>query len=297
MNTTQAKSISIALFLDRLGYKPEYTYPKSLLYKSPLRNERIASFSVSTTKNLWFDLGTTEGGTLIDLAMSLFSCNVSQALTHIEEVTGNNAYFLSTSNKDFEKPLPKAKKSIKIRKIIPLQNTGYGAYLVAYLKSRCIPLEIAQKYVQNVSIRLNDKHYFMLGWLNNLDGWELKNQYFKTSTQKAFSFIPGAGNQQSMNVFEGMTDFLSALVYFKRDTPTNDTIILNSTALVKSALPFIQCYEVVNLFFDNDYSGRKATKYVQANHLKAIDRLEIYAKSFCPYTLFNDFNDFLCSIP
>lgn len=37
------------------------------MYRSPLRADSNASFSVSLDKNLWYDFGTSQGGNVIDL--------------------------------------------------------------------------------------------------------------------------------------------------------------------------------------------------------------------------------------
>lgn len=294
MNSTQAKKINLAAFLGKLGYQPDYSYPAYCLYKSPLRNERRASFSVCLIKHLWFDIAANEGGTIIDFAMQFFGCRVAEALKHIEEIMGNQSPFFLTSKALPKQPEPKRKKQVIVHSVKPLENTAHGAYLVAYLKSRGIPFELAKKYLYNVSIYLNGKHHFMLGWKNNNDGWELRSRYFKTATSKAFSFVPGTNTSgYAINVFEGMIDFLSALVTFGKLSPPNDTIILNSVSLVNSSLGYIQSYDKANLFLDFDKEGTKATKHIQANHLQAIDQRKVFARSFCPYNFHKDFNDYL----
>lgn len=292
MNSKQAKKLSLAAFLDKLGYSPSYTYPAYALYKSPLRNERSPSLQVCLVKHLWYDLAEHQGGNIIDFAMQFFSCNVSEALGHIEQIMGNQSPFFLTSKTQPEQPQPKREKRIVIQSVKPLEDKEHGAYLVAYLKSRGIAFELAQKYLQNISIYLNGKHHFMLGWRNTKDGWELRSRYFKTATSKAYSFVPGA-NGKGVNVFEGMIDFLSALTFFGKEYPPNDTIILNSTSLINSALEHIQGYEKANLYLDWDRAGHKATEHVQSNHTKAIDRRQTFYRSFCPYAWFKDFNDYL----
>lgn len=57
-----------------------------LLYHSPLRPDRNASFSVSTRKNLWMDFGTSQGGNVIDLAIALKDyCPFREAVVWLEE--------------------------------------------------------------------------------------------------------------------------------------------------------------------------------------------------------------------
>jgi DNA primase len=57
---------------------------------SPFRpNERTPSFKIDPVKNLWFDFGSGEGGTIIDFVQKLYTLeNVSEALTKISDLTG-----------------------------------------------------------------------------------------------------------------------------------------------------------------------------------------------------------------
>lgn len=49
MTTQEAKNIRIADYLQSLGYTPVKQQGNSLWYKSPLREERDASFKVNTS--------------------------------------------------------------------------------------------------------------------------------------------------------------------------------------------------------------------------------------------------------
>lgn len=55
MTIQEAKQISIADYLQSLGYSPVKQQGESLWYKSPFRQETEASFKVNTNRNLWFD--------------------------------------------------------------------------------------------------------------------------------------------------------------------------------------------------------------------------------------------------
>ena len=73
MKTYELKRIPIWELLSHLGIEPvsKRGGGAQLLYHSPLRPDRNASFSVSTRKNLWMDFGTSQGGNVIDLAIAL----------------------------------------------------------------------------------------------------------------------------------------------------------------------------------------------------------------------------------
>ena len=55
MNIQEAKTISLADYLQSLGYLPVKQQGNNLWYKSPFRQETEASFKVSMEHNLWFD--------------------------------------------------------------------------------------------------------------------------------------------------------------------------------------------------------------------------------------------------
>lgn len=55
MTIQEAKQISIADYLQSLGYSPVKQQGESLWYKSPFRQETEASFKVNINRNLWFD--------------------------------------------------------------------------------------------------------------------------------------------------------------------------------------------------------------------------------------------------
>ena len=55
MNIQEVKNIRIADYLRSLGYTPVKQQGNSLWYKSPLREEKDASFKVNTELNKWYD--------------------------------------------------------------------------------------------------------------------------------------------------------------------------------------------------------------------------------------------------
>ena len=71
MNIQEVKNIRIADYLQSLGYTPVKQQGNSLWYKSPLREEKDASFKVNTELNKWYDFGLGKGGNIIALAEEL----------------------------------------------------------------------------------------------------------------------------------------------------------------------------------------------------------------------------------
>ena len=54
--------------------------PRYGLYLSPLREEHMPSFKVDYERNLWYDFGLGEGGSIIDLVMRLKRCDFAHAV-------------------------------------------------------------------------------------------------------------------------------------------------------------------------------------------------------------------------
>lgn len=85
MNTTPyAPRVPIREYLARRGILPRYERNGYSMYLSPLREERTPSFKVNYQKDLWYDFGIGEGGTLLALIMRLERCSRSEAFEHLQ---------------------------------------------------------------------------------------------------------------------------------------------------------------------------------------------------------------------
>lgn len=106
MSVEQAKTISIADFLYRLGHAPIKTKNHDLWYISPWCDERTASFHVNSWKNGWYDHGAGIGGGIIHLGMELLKaqgrpCTKSDSLLWLEN-TDQAAPLIKTILAEFE---------------------------------------------------------------------------------------------------------------------------------------------------------------------------------------------------
>jgi len=267
MNTTQAKQIKICDFLKSVGIEPIKVYSNYFYYKAPHREDNKPSFKVNTLKNLWYDLGTGNGGNIIDLVCEMYSCNVSTALQKLSNQNIKSFSFQSSND------ILNNTSKIKINHIQPLQNKA----LIQYLTSRKITPIIAEKHISEAYYTIKNKKYFALAFKNDKGGFELRNKYFKGATTPKYITTLNIKESSSINIFEGFTDFLSALIFFKQKSPTFTTIILNSTSLKRHTLPIIKQYKIVNLFLDNDTSGQNAVSFFQDAHPNVKNRaLQIY---------------------
>ena len=85
MNIKEIKQIKLQDFLTAMGCKPVKQYGVNLMYLSPLRTEKHASFKVNTEINQWYDFGIGRGGNIITLAELLYnSSDVSYLIHQIE---------------------------------------------------------------------------------------------------------------------------------------------------------------------------------------------------------------------
>ena len=85
MNCEQANQMDMVDYLTSLGFSPCKITDDNYFYLSPLREEKIASFKVNRTKNVWYDHGAGKGGNLVDFACTYFHCNLTLALQKINE--------------------------------------------------------------------------------------------------------------------------------------------------------------------------------------------------------------------
>ena len=85
MDILTAKQIRIEDYLHTLGHAPVRRQGVNLWYRSPLREEREASFKVNTGLNCWYDFGLGKGGNILALAAELYaSSDVAYLLRQIE---------------------------------------------------------------------------------------------------------------------------------------------------------------------------------------------------------------------
>lgn len=264
LNCEKARSICIVQTLAKLGHFPNRTSEKEAWFLSPFRSETQASFKVSLKQNYWIDFGTFEGGNVIDLVVKLNHCSVKEALNFL---SGDIPCFSFHQQPVFEKGPGK----IEILKTQVIQHAG----LINYLKSRKIPVSIANRYCKKVWYRHKEKIFFAIGLRNYMGGWELRNKYFKTSTSpKSFSDINQGG--ENLIVTEGIFDLLSLESILNEKLEWYDIMVLNSVAFIGRISPFIKHYKTIKLYLDNDAAGNKAIQFLLKTFPQSIDCRGIY---------------------
>lgn len=257
MDVKTAKQIPIAEYLASLGYEPSTVRGADRWYASPFRDERTPSFKVDAVRNLWYDHGEGAGGTIIDLAMRLNGgCGVSEAIRAIAAASGNRvrppAPVVSQPPKAADAMAP----SSKIMTLRPLSDP----LLIRYLEQvRAIPFALAAPYVREIAYRTADgSAYTAIGFENASGGFELRNPWFKGSVGTKDVTIVGDPRNESVRIFEGFSDFLSALVLWpdEREMPA---VVLNSVSMSAKGAEVVRsrgCRAVC--LFDADLAGAKA---------------------------------------
>ena len=285
MNIDQIKKIKLQDFLATIDCKPVKQCGVNLMYLSPLRTEKHASFKVNTELNLWYDFGIGRGGNIIDLAELLYnSSDVSYLIRQIER----NAPSCVSVSLPTAKP-NKPQNSFENLQVLSISHPA----LIKYLGERCIDIEIARTICKELHFDTRGKHYFGIGFPNIAGGYEIRNPFFKGGiTPKDISLFHNEESKQSCFVFEGFIDFLSFMMLRRKENDglkRQDYLVLNSVSNVKKALEPLSHYENVQCFLDNDEAGRNA--YLRLS--KEFGNLVTDASTL--YCGFKDLNEYLCA--
>lgn len=317
MNAEQAKKLSLPDLLSRLGCEPIKVEKggRELWYASPFRAEKEPSFHTSFLggKWIWNDFGDT-GGTVIDFAMRYNDFrSVKEALTWLErafqsggikkqsarvgeEIEKEPSLFSFQQQSGAAAPEPHDSRQLEFITATPITNPAILAYLT---QERCIPMELAKHYLQEIKYRntVNGKEFFAFGMENASGGYEIRmasSKYTFKSALKArdITVIKGTSPERGIvNVFEGMTDFLSLLVMMNFSNLAGDSLIMHSLSSFQRAADFIRSrdYRVINTFLDNNRPGEEGTERFKAEFG---DRVVPKSQMFAPYA---DLNDALCA--
>ena len=276
---TRIKAFPIVEFLASLGRYPVRRSPKEYCYFSPFRNEGTPSFYVNIEKNLFNDFGES-GGDIIQLVMKLEKISFQAAVERLcSWCPGEVAAFGVGPT-----ATPGSKPGIEITSVGPISHPA----LIQYIENRGIPFFLAADYLKEVHYLNNGKHFFSIGFQNDLGGFELRNKTFQGSiSPKGIStyLVPSS---KAVSLFEGFFDFLSALVYFGVSRPRQSCIILNSVSNLNSAFDSLSGYQKVFSYLDTDKAGKEACEKLSKNGFPVIDQSSIYQGH-------NDLNDYLRS--
>ena len=285
MNINDIKQIKLHDFLAAIGCKPVKQYGVNLMYLSPLRAEKHASFKVNTEINQWYDFGIGRGGNIIDLAELLYnSSDVSYLIRQIER----NAPSSVSVSLPTAKPIT-PQNSFEHLQMLPLIHPA----LIKYLEERCIDVEIARTVCKELHFETRGKHYFGIGFPNIAGGYEIRNPFFKGCiAPKDISHFYAEEPKKVCFVFEGFMDFLSFIILRRKENDglkRQDYLVLNSVTNIHKAAKRLSRYDSVQCFLDNDGAGRNA--YLQLS--KELGKSVTDASTL--YNGYKDLNEYLCA--
>jgi CHC2 zinc finger/Toprim-like len=287
ISCSEIKETDLVHYLQQLGYKPSKITGQDHWYLSPFRNEKTPSFKVNRKKNLWFDFGEGGGGTIIDFGIRYYKCSVQEFLQKLSlEIPMNFS---------FHQPIPENKNDVENNsgKILITDSRAIAdPDLRKYLHDRHIPLLIANRFCSEIEFELYGKKQLAIGFMNDQDGYELRNSNFKGSSSPK-SITHFNNNTSAIAVFEGFFDFLSfqtELLYDRKlihALPKNQDsyLVLNSLAFIEKHRMLIEKYQRVNLYLDRDEAGLKTTSQALAWSDRYQDKSQFYAK-------FKDLNEY-----
>ncbi|WP_288953563.1 toprim domain-containing protein [uncultured Prevotella sp.] len=288
MNINDIKQIKLQDFLAAIGCKPVKQYGVNLMYLSPLRAEKHASFKVNTELNKWYDFGIGRGGNIIALAELLYNSSDVSYLIHQIERNAPSSVSVSLPT---TKPIT-PQNSFEHLQVLPITHPA----LIKYLEERCIDVEMARTVCKELHFDTRGKHYFGIGFPNIAGGYEIRNPFFKGCiAPKDISHFYAEEPKKVCFVFEGFMDFLSFMTLRKLKNPQQtglslqDYLVLNSVTNIHKTAKRLSRYDSVQCFLDNDNAGRNA--YLQLS--KELGKSVTDASTL--YNGFKDLNEYLCA--
>lgn len=265
----EAKQIPITDYLASSGFEPVKIRGNDYWYHSPFREERTPSFKVNTKLNVWYDHGTGEGGTILDLGAKLNQCTLPEFLEKLSE--GNHGFSLHRQPRMPARP----ENTLEVISVGELGSPD----LLHYLRTRQISESIGRAFCKEVDFRIRERIYKAIGFPNQSGAYELRNSWFKgSSSPKDVSFINN--NSERISVFEGFMDFLSVIQLDHREikdlSKNSDFLVLNSLRLLNRCLPLLNSHKEVNLFLDNDLAAKEAKEILKEKGIYFRDASTLY---------------------
>lgn len=135
-----------------------------------------------------------------------------------------------------------------------------------YLVERGIFPDTASFYCCQLNYYVHKKKYFAVGFSNVSGGYELRNRLFKGCIPpKDVSLIKRKdGQAESCSLYEGFMDFLSAVTLGMAED--GDSLVLNSVANVDRSFRYLDGYERIRCYLDNDEAGHRTVEKLRMRY-------------------------------
>ena len=273
MNCKQANTqISIRNVLESFSLFPSKDNSKAAFYFAFDREEKTPSLFVNFVKNIAFDFGTGKKYDIVSLVQGIKQCSVSQALEYLSQFNFSSKEQMYNITRDGSK-----------YEILSISEVKHYA-LIQYLKERRIENNI--HLLKEIHYKISNKKYFGIGFKNDANGYEVRNKYSKICIgRKDITTIKNKSN--NLRIFEGFMDYLSFKQMEKAlKKALSDYVILNSVTMIFKLEKIIKSYEKIELYFDNDEAGNRATNEVKRLNPYVEDNRILYQN-------YKDLNDFI----
>ena len=289
MNINQTKNIPLVEILENSNIFPVRITENRALYYALNRFEKTPSLSIELKKNKAIDYGTGKVYDAVSLIQEIHNCSVSDALKIISE---QNFSSFQKQEKFENKTYFEVEKNYRILKV---DDEITHPALIQYLQKRKV-LE-HKKLLKEIHYEVKNKEgiwkkYFSVGFPNQHENsFEISSPIWKGCLGKK-DVVLIRSNSKILKVAESFFDFLSLKIIEQNvEINTNsDYLILNSTALFsKEERDFnsYNSYERIELFLDNDRSGKETSQ----KFLSLFSQAENHSFLYRDY---KDLNDFLC---
>jgi len=297
----------IVEIMERLGCDTSH---QGYMYHAPYREDRTPSMHIDVRRNVWCDYGLTGrdgtpiGGGNIELVKQI--TGISSNIEAAQKILDIFNQVDIDINQPVFRPLNSHKESSSLI-ITSTINMILSRGLQFYLEQRCIDPKLASRWCYEVNFKngKDGKELYAIGFTNDRGTFALRNSFYKGCNGQGVStiiknrsivgpldredrqFYPDAGTGKAL-VFEGFMDYLSYLTMFRQMDSPHDAVVLNSTANIAEAIPFLQTHDMIECWTDNDEAGRHVKDVIQ----ERCPVSDVRFMGSC-YSRYNDLNDFL----
>ena len=291
MNCKQFNSIKLEEVLVSLGHHPTKQNEKEAWYLNPFSTENQASFKLNKRSNVWYLHSQGIGGANIDFMTKYLNSSVKEVLEWAEKQ--NFSSFQQQENNFINSN----KTNEKNYRILKVEDEISHLSLIQYLqKRRVLKHKIFLKEI-HYQVKNKDgiwKKFFAVGFPNKHENsFEISSPFWKGCLGKK-DVVLIKNNSKTLKVTESFFDFLSLKIIEENleSVANSDYLILNSTALfskVERDFQLYNSYERIELFLDNDRTGKETTQKFLSLFSQAEEHSFLYRN-------YKDLNDFLCGI-
>ena len=281
INTEKLKTIDVEIILNVLGL-PYIRTGDRIMATASYRDENTGSISIQERygKWLWKDFGSGNGGSWIDLVMTVKDLDYLDAIKFLNDIENAEISNNGREKRPFKTDRRKEKPNcIEITAITEITDGG----LIDYLHSRAISISFMPDWLKQVDYTVikDNKTYLnsAVGIKNSAGGYAIRNQKIKMNIGKnAYSLFCKGDQRELIFITEGLFDGLT--VSEKMGDRIYDLIILNSiNNLNAKAIEILSGYENIIIALDNDAAGTEAEdKIVQQVKNSKIHKLTFKAK-------------------